>query len=111
MSMLQTVHQRKSFVLTAVLMAVILLLMFFFGLKYYDPPIEYGVAVNFGNSDFGQGPPVEETAPAASESEEVEIEDVEEIEEVSENMAPSEAAEEMVMQDDLSEQTCGRNIS
>ena len=47
---------------------------------------------------FWSGPPVEETAPAASEAEEVEeIEDVE-VRRSLRDMAPSEAAEEMVMQ-------------
>ncbi|GAB5565777.1 MAG: hypothetical protein Wins2KO_28400 [Winogradskyella sp.] len=29
--------------------------MFFVGPQYLDPPEEYGVAVNFGNTDFGSG--------------------------------------------------------
>ena len=38
-------------------MTSILMLMLFFGLSYIDPPEEYGVAINFGTSDFGDGPP------------------------------------------------------
>ena len=34
---------------------LILLLLFAFGLKYMDPPLESGIAVNFGNSDVGSG--------------------------------------------------------
>jgi len=34
---------------------LILLLLFVFGLKYMDPPLESGIAVNFGNSDVGSG--------------------------------------------------------
>jgi hypothetical protein len=48
-------HERKSFVITF-LMVVILLFMFsFVGLKYIDPPIEYGMEVNFGKNDNGKG--------------------------------------------------------
>ena len=36
-------------------MVILILLLFVVGAPYMDPPIEYGVAVNFGNSDFGQG--------------------------------------------------------
>ena len=36
-------------------MVILILLLFVVGAPYMDPPIEYGVAVNFGNSDFGKG--------------------------------------------------------
>jgi hypothetical protein len=39
-----------------VLIALLLfLLLFFVGPQYLDPPEEYGVAVNFGTTDFGSG--------------------------------------------------------
>ena len=48
-------HERKSSIITF-LMVVILLFMFsFVGLKYIDPPIEYGMEVNFGKNDNGKG--------------------------------------------------------
>ena len=34
---------------------IILLLLFVFGLKYMDPPLESGIAVNFGTTDQGSG--------------------------------------------------------
>ncbi len=47
--------KNRSRGLTSILMSVILFLLFRFGLMYMDPPEEYGVAVNFGNTDFGSG--------------------------------------------------------
>lgn len=55
MSLLDTKHKRKSMVLTVLLHSIILLLLFFFGMKYMDPPLESGIAVNFGTTDYGQG--------------------------------------------------------
>mgnify|MGYP001041512737 CR=1 FL=1 len=57
MKYLKTKHQRKSALLTIAFMTSILMLMLFFGLSYIDPPEEYGVAINFGTSDVGDGPP------------------------------------------------------
>ncbi len=55
MSLLDTKHKRKSMILTILLHSIILLLLFYFGLKYMDPPLESGIAVNFGTTDYGQG--------------------------------------------------------
>lgn len=55
MKFLNTTHKRKSAVITALIMSLLLLVLFFFGLKYMDPPIEYGIAVNFGTSNVGSG--------------------------------------------------------
>ncbi|MGY6648845.1 energy transducer TonB [Wenyingzhuangia sp. IMCC45574] len=55
--MFKTVHERKSVVVTVLFTAVVLFLLFFSGLRYVDPPEEYGVAINFGTSDVGAGEP------------------------------------------------------
>lgn len=55
MSFLDTAHKRKSFTITTVIHVLLLLILFFFGLKYLDPPIESGIAVNFGTSSVGSG--------------------------------------------------------
>jgi len=62
---LDTPHKKKSFTITTILMAIILLLMFWVGMDYLDPPIEGGIAVNFGTSDVGSGN-VQPTKPVAS---------------------------------------------
>jgi len=66
MKYLETKHKQKSAVITLVLMTSILLLMLFFGMRYMDPPEEYGIAINFGTSEVGNGPPkVQETVKSA----------------------------------------------
>lgn len=55
MSFLDTSHKRKSFAITTVLHVAILLLLFFVGMQYLDPPPESGIAINFGNSEVGSG--------------------------------------------------------
>jgi colicin import membrane protein len=54
--MLDTPHKKKSAGLTAVIAILILLLFFMLGLTYYDPPISYGMEVNFGTLAAGRGP-------------------------------------------------------
>ncbi|MBT8262609.1 MAG: energy transducer TonB [Bacteroidia bacterium] len=56
MSLLDTKHKRKSMTITVILHLIILFLIFFvIGLKYMDPPLERGIAVNFGTTDEGSG--------------------------------------------------------
>ena len=55
MRLLQTPHQRKSALLTAVIGALLMLLLFILGLTYYDPPVSFGMEVNFGTSTKGAG--------------------------------------------------------
>ncbi|NNC50964.1 MAG: energy transducer TonB [Flaviramulus sp.] len=55
MKYLETKHEKNSAKLTALIAVILLLLLFVVGTKYMDPPEEYGVAVNFGNTDFGKG--------------------------------------------------------
>ena len=55
MQFLDTEHKRKSATITTIIMLLLLLIIFVFGLKYMDPPIETGIAVNFGTSNVGSG--------------------------------------------------------
>lgn len=55
MALLNTEHKKKSFTLTTLLLSALLLLLFYIGLTYMDPPIENGISVNFGTMDFGSG--------------------------------------------------------
>ncbi|WP_333695680.1 energy transducer TonB [Flavobacterium sp.] len=72
MKYLETEHEKKSFVLASAIMAILLLLILFLGLSYMDPPPENGIAVNFGNTDFGSGnvntTETVQTAPQPTES-------------------------------------------
>ena len=73
MRFLDTEHKRKSMVITVILHVIILILLFFVGMKYLDPPLEQGIAINFGISDTGSGDfqPTEiiQSAPDRSASE------------------------------------------
>ena len=53
MRLLNTKHKQKSMAITLVLHVMILLLFFYVGLSYLDPPPENGIAVNFGTMDLG----------------------------------------------------------
>lgn len=55
MSLLDTQHKKKSFTLTTLLLSVLILLLFYIGLTYFDPPPESGITVNFGTMEFGMG--------------------------------------------------------
>ena len=64
--MLRTKHERKSAVITAIILLLIAFGIIKFGMTYLDPPEEYGVAINFGDSDFGKGEPVTKTKKSTS---------------------------------------------
>ena len=51
MKYFKTDHEKKSVVITTLITTLLILLFFLIGLKYYDPPISYGMEVNFGNLD------------------------------------------------------------
>jgi len=55
LSLLDTEHKKKSMAITVVLHLIILLLLFYVGMSYLDPPPENGIAVNFGTTDVGNG--------------------------------------------------------
>ncbi|MGY5354900.1 energy transducer TonB [Wenyingzhuangia sp. IMCC45467] len=55
--MFTTTYQKQSVIITAIIMVLVVFLMFFCGLRYLDPPEEYGVAINFGTSELGSGTP------------------------------------------------------
>tara|TARA_R110002033_G_C3828081_1_gene233685 strand:- start:74 stop:898 length:825 start_codon:yes stop_codon:yes gene_type:complete len=61
MSFLETKHKKKSAVITIVILVLILVGIFNFGMQYLDPPQEYGLAINFGDSNIGSGDPVVKT--------------------------------------------------
>ena len=67
---LDTDYKRKSAALTSLIMSLIVVAMFFIGLTYLDPPEEFGIALNFGTSEVGQGDiqPTEALRPASQEA-------------------------------------------
>lgn len=55
MKILDTPHKKKSAGLTALVGLLLLLLFFVLGLTYYDPPVSFGMEVNFGTLAQGSG--------------------------------------------------------
>jgi len=55
MKILDTPHKKKAAGLTALVGLLLLLLFFVLGLTYYDPPVSYGMEVNFGTLAQGSG--------------------------------------------------------
>jgi len=90
MSILTTIHQRKSAVKTAIVMALLILSFFFVGMQYMDPPEEMGIEVNLGNSDVGSGKvqPLEPVKTIPQET--AKVEEVQEAVEKPKENAPSE---------------------
>lgn len=81
MSFLETKHKRKSAIITTIILSLILIGIFNFGMQYLDPPEEYGVAINFGDSNVGSGEPI--VKPKATPKVNKVEEKVEKVEEVS----------------------------
>jgi protein TonB len=99
MTVLDTKHKRKSAAITAIILLLMLFAIFNYGLKYLDPPEEYGLAINFGDSDVGSGEPVENTKRALNQQE-VEKEEV--VEEV--KVMPNDTSKEEVVTDEASKE-------
>lgn len=98
MKYLETKHERNSAKITALITVILLLMLFVVGANYMDPPIEYGVTVNFGTTDVGQGD-VQPLKPIKSEP--VDINKPAEVETVkAEASKSSEQKESVLTQED-----------
>ena len=95
MSVLDTKHKKKSAVITSVILVILLYLIFNYGMSYLDPPIEYGIAVNYGTSEVGKGEPKVIEKVKATPKPPVKEEKVEE--EVVEEVIPKETIKEEVI--------------
>ncbi len=96
LSFLDTNHKRKSAAITSVIMCLLLVAIFFVGMKYLDPPEEYGIAVNFGTSEVGMGD-VQPTEPLKSAPQEV-IEQKEEVVEEQVTEKTAKTSEDVITQ-------------
>lgn len=95
MKVLDTKHKRKSAILTMIILLLLLYGVFNFGMRYLDPPEEYGLAINFGNSDVGRGDPVENVKQTETKTEEQQ-EPVEEQEQNNEETSTETIKEDVV---------------
>ncbi len=96
MKYFETKHEKDSAKLTALLAIILLLLIFIVGPKYFDPPLEFGVAVNFGTTDFGSGD-IQPKEPIKSEVKEI-IKEPEVVKTQPEASLPQEKNEDVITQ-------------
>ncbi|MFD1615584.1 energy transducer TonB [Gelatiniphilus marinus] len=97
MKYFETIHEKNSARLTALIAIILLVLLFVVGTTYMDPPEEYGVAVNFGTTDFGKGN-VQPKKPVKSEPKEIDKPPQPEVSKA-EPTASSETKEEVLTED------------
>ena len=98
MAFLDTIHKKKSSLLTLVILIVFIWGIFSFGMQYQDPPEEYGIAINFGTSNQGYEIP-NDILPSKESSEQVQEEVQEEkMEETIEDISEETIKEEVVTQ-------------
>lgn len=111
MRFFETKHERNSAKITTLLILILALLLFVVGPQYMDPPIEYGVAINFGEpssmnaQNVPDMPTKSEEIIEDNETEDVSLEDEileEEIDELIEE--PQEEIVEEQTQDPAEEQ-------
>ncbi|MCA0153956.1 energy transducer TonB [Winogradskyella vincentii] len=100
MKYLETKHERNAARITTLISIILLLLLFVVGPQYLDPPEEYGVAVNFGTTDFGSGNrPLSQPKKAVKEQ-------IEESQPETSKVAPTKAeskTEEVITEDNAEE--------
>ncbi|QTD37281.1 energy transducer TonB [Polaribacter batillariae] len=98
MKILETKHKRKSALITAIILMLLVFAIFNYGMQYLDPPEEYGLSINFGDSNVGMGEPVinsKKTAPKVVEKKEEVVEEVKE--------TPKEIIKEEIITEDTTE--------
>jgi len=106
MAYFETKHEKDSAKITALITVILVLLLFIVGQTYMDPPDEYGVAVNFGTTDFGSGnvqpkEPIKSTPQEVKEVPNEPVDDVtpEEVAEVEESTPEETKAEEVITEE------------
>jgi outer membrane biosynthesis protein TonB len=102
MKYLETKHEKNSARITALITVIIVLLLFIVGQTYLDPPEEYGVAVNFGTTDFGSGQ-VQPKEPIKSTPQEIKEVPKEQVQESEPQETKAEAASEEALTQDTEE--------
>lgn len=100
MKYFETKHEKDSAKITALITVILVLLLFIVGHSYMDPPEEYGVAVNFGTTDFGSGN-TQPTEPIKSVPQEVKEVPKDKIQEVQ----PKETTKEASSEEALTQET------
>ncbi|GAB7257519.1 energy transducer TonB [uncultured Polaribacter sp.] len=99
MAILDTAHKRKSALITALILILLIFGIYNYGMQYLDPPEEYGLAINFGDSNVGSGEPVVKS----KKTEFKKIDKVEEVVDEVEETAKEVVNEELVTQETTKE--------
>ena len=102
MAFLDTPYKKKSTGITAVILIALLLMIFNFGMKYQDPPEEYGIAINFGTSNQGYEIP-NDNLPAKESSEQVQEEIQEEVKEEKMQETTEDISEETIKEEGVTQ--------
>lgn len=102
MKYFKTKHEKNSAKLTALIAVILLLLLFVVGTTYMDPPEEYGIAVNFGNTNFGKGN-VQPKEPVKSTPQKINEPPQPEVSKAEPTAASSEVKEEVLTADNAEE--------
>ena len=97
MKYFETKHEKDSARITTLFAVILILLIFIVGPKYMDPPLEFGVAVNFGTTDYGSGN-IQPKKTIKSEIKEI-IKQPEVVESQPESSKPKQVNEDVVTQD------------
>jgi len=109
MKYLKTKHERNSAKITALIVMILVLLLFVVrGCAYQDPPEEYGVAINFGNSPVGSGniqptepiksQPTEKVVEESTDADDTESEESTEANSQSDEVITNQSAEEIAIE-------------
>jgi outer membrane biosynthesis protein TonB len=98
MSVLDTKHKRKSAAITALILLLLIFVIFNYGMRYLDPPEEYGLAINFGDSNVGSEESVQKPKKVSTSKA---VEKEEAVQQVKET--PKEVVKEEIIANDTSE--------
>jgi len=113
MAFLQTTYEKKSFWTTSFILLGVLLLLFFAGLRYLDPPVESGILIAFGDTDSGNSlalaPPTRAITEETTLSTEANSFPV--VQEVLENEPIIESSDEVVLTTENSELLFPKKVS
>lgn len=110
MPYLDTRHKKKSFTLTTFLLSVLLLILFYIGMTYMDPPIENGISINFGTTDFGSGNVQPKEKIQSEPMDTPPVEPVEQEEEVVEEIVEEEVVEDKVPEEVVAEEAPAEKV-
>lgn len=110
MSLLDTPHKRKSASITTLLLLLLLFIMANYGMRYFDPPEEYGVAISVGDFIGSADTAIKSVQQQSIQKVEEQQEVVEEVEEVVAEVPEKTNQEEVLVDDEPTEVSVEENL-